>query len=162
MVKAVSFLPMRARIDVRPGVALALLLTVALGERLVNLDAYTGKFDEGIRLEQLFLMSNGFRPVRDIFAAQGPLSLDIFFGPYLLFGQTLEAARAAVVLYSLLGIVAIYWVGRVAAGPCGGLLAALLLVVSPLYLKNSRLALLEVPAMVPATVALGAALVFQQ
>ena len=65
--------------------------SLALAMRLVNLEAYTGKFDEGIRLEQLLLMGAGFRPVRDIFAAQGPLSLDIFYGPYLTFGQTLGA-----------------------------------------------------------------------
>src|SRR5213079_3085643 len=128
----------RARSGLWPVVFLAGLLGLALAMRLVNLEAYTGKFDEGIRLEQLLLMSAGFRPVRDIFAAQGPLSLDIFFGPYLAFGQTLGAARAATAIYSLLGLLAVFWVGRLVAGVAGGGLAATLLVLSPLYLKNSR------------------------
>src|SRR5215208_5758411 len=131
----------RAHPSFWPVAFLAPLLAVATAMRLVNLEAYTGKFDEGIRAEQLFLMSAGFRPVRDVFAAQGPLSLDIFFGPYLAFGQTLGAARVAVVFYSLIGIAAVFWVGRMVAGVPAGLIAATVLALSPLYLKNSRLAL---------------------
>jgi hypothetical protein len=166
----ICFLAMAKPLIVRGGpwgrlfgtvVPVAGLLVAALGMRLVNLGAYTGKFDEGIRAEQLLLMRAGFRPVSEIFAAQGPLSLDIFYGPYLLFGETLAAARAGVVLYSLLGILATFWVGGLVAGRLSGTLAAGLLVLSPLYLKNSRLALLEVPALVPATLSLGAALLFQ-
>lgn len=141
---------------------LVLLLLAAAAARLVNLDVYTGKFDEGIRAEQLLLMEAGFRPVRDIFTAQGPLSLDVFYGPYLLLGRDLSAARLAVVVYSLVGIAAVWWVARQAAGGLAAFLAALLLVLSPLYLKNSRLALVEVPALVPATLAVGAALLYQR
>ena len=158
---AVAALP-RPRRAIWPLAYLCGLGAVALAMRLVNLETYTGKFDEGIRVEQLLLMQAGFRPVRDIFAAQGPLSLDSFFVPYLAFGQTLGAARAAVVIYSLLGLTAVYWVGNLLSGRLGGGLAATVLVLSPLYLKNSRLALLEVPALVPATVALGAALSWQR
>jgi hypothetical protein len=150
------------RADLLTGLVLCALLGVALVTRLVNLDAYTGKFDEGIRLEQLLLMRAGFRPVRDIFAGQGPLSLDLFYGPYLWFGQSLAAARGAVVLCSLFALLAAYWTASQVAGRLAGLLAVLLLVLSPLYLKNSRLALLEVPALAPAMLALGAALRYQR
>ena len=141
---------------------LTLLLAAALATRLVNLEAFSAKFDEGIRVEQLLLMRAGFRPVRDIFTAQGPLSLDIFYPAYLLFGETLGAARAAVVVFSLAGLLAVYWTARQAVGRWAGLIAVLLLALSPLYLKNSRLALLEVPALVPATAALGASLAYQR
>lgn len=161
MVTSVPVPTRRARPDlVTVGIVVA-LVTVAAAMRVVNLDAYTGKFDEGIRAEQLLLMRAGFRPVRDIFAAQGPLSLDIFYPPFVAFGETLAAARSAVVLYSLLGLLAVAWVGRLVGGRLAGLVALALLVLSPLYLKNSRLALLEVPAMVPATLSLGAALAAQ-
>ncbi|MCC7105971.1 MAG: glycosyltransferase family 39 protein [Chloroflexi bacterium] len=154
--------PARPRVRLRawPLVVLGALLAVAAVTRLVNLDVYTGKFDEGIRAEQLLLMDAGFRPVRDIFAAQGPLSLDVFYGPYVLFGHTLGAARLAVALYSLVGIAAIWWVARQIGGNLAAALATALLTLSPLYLKNSRLALLEVPSLVPATLAIGAALHF--
>lgn len=45
------------------------LLALAVAMRTVNLGVYSGLFDEGIRVEQLYLMSAGFRPFRDIFAS---------------------------------------------------------------------------------------------
>ena len=81
-----------------------LVFGLALRLRLTNLDAYTGSFDEGIRAQQHLLMASGYRPFRDIFASQGPLSLDVFFPTYLLFGQTLGAARLAPALFSIAGI----------------------------------------------------------
>ena len=141
---------------------LAPILGLALAMRLINLSTYSGLFDEGIRVEQLFLMSAGYRPFRDIFAAQGPLLLDLLHPWFVLFGQDLAAARLAVGVYSLVGLAAAYWVARLAAGTLGGVVAALLLLLSPLYLEGSRLALAEVPAMAPAILAVGAALVYQR
>jgi len=69
--------------------SLIVLLALAIPSRVLNLDAFAGKFDEGIRGTQLMLMAAGYRPFRDIFASQGPLSLDIFYPTYMLFGQTL-------------------------------------------------------------------------
>ena len=82
-------------------VAMLVVVGIALGQRVQNLDAYTGSFDEGIRSEQLLLMAAGYRPFRDIFASQGPLLLDLLYPFYLLFGQTLAAARSGVVACSL-------------------------------------------------------------
>ena len=148
----------------RPGwldvALLAPVLLAALAMRLVNLGVYSGLFDEGIRTEQLFLMSAGYRPFRDIFAAQGPLLLDALHPWFVLFGQDLAAARLAVGVYSLVGLAGAYWVARVVGGPLGGFAAVLLLLLSPLYLEGSRLALAEVPAMAPAILAVGAALVY--
>src|SRR5918998_4794784 len=142
-----------------PLVALPLFgLAVAL--RLVNLGVYSGLFDEGIRVEQLFLMSNGYRPFRDIYAAQGPLLLDLLHPWFVLFGQDLAAARMAVGVYSLVGLAAAYWVARLVGGPIAAVTALLLLAVSPLYLEGSRIALAEVPAMAPAILAVGTAILY--
>lgn len=136
------------------------ILGVALAMRLVNLQTYSGLFDEGIRAEQLFLMSAGYRPFKDIFAAQGPLLLDMLHPWFVLFGQDLAAARLSVGVYSLVGLVGIYWIGRMLGGVVGGAAATLLLTMSPLYLEGSRLALAEVPAMAPAVLAVGSALCY--
>ena len=144
---------------IEPALALP-LLGLAVAMRLVNLDAYSGLFDEGIRTEQLFLMSNGYRPFRDIYAAQGPLLLDLLHPWFVLFGQDLAAARLAVAVYSLVGLAAAYWVARLVGGPVAALTALLLLVVSPLYLEGSRIALAEVPAMAPAILAVGTAILY--
>jgi hypothetical protein len=138
------------------------IVAVALPMRLANIGSYSGKGDEGIRAEQLLLMAAGFRPVKEVFASQGPLSLDVFYPFYLALGQTLAGARLATVVASILAIVAVYWTARQAGGRIGGWLAAALLIASPTFLKNSRLALVEIPAILPAIVALGAALAYQR
>jgi len=153
-----SFIP-QAWIDIG---LLAPILGLGLAMRSVNLGAYSGLFDEGIRTEQLFLMSAGYRPFRDIFAAQGPLLLDLLHPWYVLFGQDLVAARLSVALYSLVGLAGTYWVGRLAGGRLGGAAAALFLALSPLYLEGSRLALAEVPALAPAILAIGAGLMYMR
>ncbi len=142
---------------------LAPLLIVAVGlpMRLANIGSYTGKGDEGIRAEQLLLMAHGFRPVKEVFASQGPLSLDVFYPFFALAGGTLAGARLAAVVYSILCLLAVYWVGRQVGGRLGGWAAAGLLLLSPTFLKNSRLALVEIPALLPATLALGAAFAYQ-
>ena len=133
------------------------LIAAALPYRLINLEIAAAKPDEGTRVLQLFLMSTGFRPIRDIFASQGPLSLDATYPLFALLGGTLAAARLAVIAYSLAEIAACYLLARQLGGRLAGLLAGLLLVLSPTYLENSRAALVEVPAMLPATLALLAA-----
>ncbi|MBA2447087.1 MAG: glycosyltransferase family 39 protein [Chloroflexi bacterium] len=142
--------------------ALVALLAAAVPMRLVNLDAAASRFDEGIRGGQLLLMAHGFRPFRDIFASQGPLSLEVFYPTFILFGQTLEAARLAPALLSLVGLVLVAWTARLVGGALAATCAAIILLLSPTYLKNSRLALVEIPAIVPAIAAIGAAMVYQQ
>jgi hypothetical protein len=142
--------------------AAALMIVVAVGLRVVNPGVYSGLFDEGIRVEQLYLMSAGYRPFRDIFAAQGPLLLDLLHPWFVLFGQDLVAARWSVGDYSLVGLAGTYWLARLVGGPVAAIMAATLLVLSPLYLEGSRIALAEVPALAPATFAVGAAVVYSR
>ena len=110
-------IPLSSALTSRAGVlagrlGLIVLLAVAIPSRLLNLEQFAGKFDEGIRGTQLMLMAAGYRPFRDIFASQGPLSLDVFYPTYMLFGQTLGAARLAPALFSIVGIVVAAWTAR--------------------------------------------------
>jgi len=143
-------------------VVLGLILVIAAFMRLVRLSGTSGDLDEGIRGIQLLLMSAGYRPVQEIYSSQGPLLLDMLYPFYRLFGETLGAARLAVGVYSLLGILGIYGVARALGGPVGGATAALLVTLSPTYLRNSRQALAEVPALAPAILAVAAALEYQR
>ena len=151
----------RVRWRLLESVAFLLALSLAIWPRVSNLDAYTGSFDEGIRSQQLLLMAAGYRPFTDIFASQGPLLLDLLFPFYLAFGQTLAAARSAVVACSIVAIVAAWWIGRQSAGWLGGLTAAVILAVSPSFLEGSRLALAEVPTIAPSLVAIGSLLAYR-
>ena len=136
------------------------LLGLALQLRLSNLEHFSGSFDEGIRAEQLLLMERGFRPFQDIFASQGPLLLDLLYPLYVLGGRTLGAARLAVGLLSLVGIVGAWWALR-PHSRLAGLGAAAVLCLSPGYLDNSRLALAEIPSLAPCLWALGCAIRWQ-
>src|SRR3954449_4506741 len=139
------------------------LLVLASGlARLPNLGLYTISFPEGIRAAQLQLMAAGYRPCVEIFCNQGPLLFYALYPTYVLFGGTLEAVRSGVVLFALLGIAATYWVGHLFGGRSGAVFSALLLALSPTYLKFSRLGLAEVPAEAPAILAVGAAIVFSR
>ena len=118
-----------------------LIVAAALPMRLANIGSYSGKADEGTRAAQLQLMEAGFRPVRDIFASQGPLSLDVFYPFFALLGGTLAGARLAVVVYSVLGLLAVYWLGRLVGGRVGRWAVAGLLMLSQTYLMISCLEL---------------------
>ncbi len=139
-------------------VMLVAILAGALAMRVIDLEGarsnFPDLFDEGIRAEQLFLMAQGFRPYRDVYAAQGPLLLDTLYPFYRLFGETLGAIRLGVGVLSLLGLVGAYLAAREVGGRVGGLLACALLALSPAYLEGSRLALAEVPSIAPALFAL--------
>jgi len=163
--RMITSIPLSAARTSRAGVVagwlgLLALLALAIPSRLLNLEQFAGKFDEGIRGTQLMLMVAGYRPFREIFASQGPLSLDVFYPTYALFGQTLGAARLAPALFSIVGIVVAAWTARCAGGLVAGAVTGLLLTLSPIFLKNSRLALVEVPALVPALGVVGSALAY--
>ena len=133
---------------------LAMILGGALALRLVGIANDTDLSDEGIRGVQLRLLAAGFKPVAEIYASQGPLSLVLFAPFYLLLGADLTAARLASVAYSMVCLVAAFGLGRALAGPPAGLTAALLLGVSPVFLEVSRRAYVEVPSLAPAMVGL--------
>jgi predicted membrane-bound mannosyltransferase len=146
-----------------PALELLVLLGIfllAVATRAINLDEYSGDLDEGIRGMQLLLMRAGYRPFQDISASQGPLLLDLLYPLYNLYGGSLAAARMAVGTYSLLAILGAYWIGRQVAGQLGAAAAAILLALSPTFLRGSRHALAEAVALGPATLAVGASLVY--
>src|SRR3954451_14019206 len=97
--------------------SLVIAFALAIWLRLDNLETYTGSFDEGIRSEQLLLMSAGYRPFRDIFASQRPLLLHLLFPFFQAFGQTLEAARLVVLVCSVVALAGAGWSARPAVGP---------------------------------------------
>src|SRR5439155_18589354 len=100
----------------------------------------------------------GFQPFRDIFSDQGPWLLQALYPGYRLLGGSLLGVRADVVLGSLVGLAALYWVMRQLTGMAGAVAVVVLLGISPLYLQFSRIAVAEVLAAAPAILALGCAL----
>jgi len=151
---ATSLVLGRLRLGTWEVVALAGVVALAAALRLVGIANDTDISDEGIRVVQLRLMQAGYWPVREIYASQGPLSLPASYPLFALLGADVVAARLAVVAYSLAGLLATFWIGRRVAGAAAGLGACLLLALSPVYLDNSRLALVEVISIAPALASL--------
>lgn len=143
-------------------VLLLAILAVALTMRLDDLEGPRSTapdlFDEGQDAESLLLMARGFWPYRDIYVSQGPFKLPLLYPFFVLFGGTLGAARLGVGLLSVIGLLGAWWSARQVAGAVGGLAAVFLLAASPSYLEHSRLALAEVPSIVPSIWAIGCAL----
>jgi len=118
--------------------ALAGIVIFAAVLRLANLDDPTDNFDEGAYLASLFLMREGYRPFADIVTGEGPLNLYLAYMSYAAGGFTLAAARTGTALLSLAGELGVAIAGRALAGPWAGLAAAMILALSPTYLRVSR------------------------
>ena len=138
------------------------LLWLALTVRLTGLADHTDLSDEGIRGVQMRLLAAGFKPVTEIYASQGPLSLWLFYPSVALFGPEIVVARLTVVASSLVVLAASVWLARLAAGPIAGLAAGAVLAVSPVFLDNSRLAFVEVPSIAPTVLGLVGILLFRR
>ena len=142
--------------------ALAARAWLAVTVRLTGLADPTDLSDEGIRGVQLRLLAAGFKPVSEIYASQGPLSLWLFYPAVALFGSDIVVARLTVVAYSLAALAGTTWIARQVAGPLAAVVACAVLAVSPVYLDNSRLALVEVPSMAPTILGLATLVQFRR
>jgi hypothetical protein len=120
---------------------------VALALRLWPLGGASTDYDEGVYWQSLRAMAAGHPLFSQVFSSQPPLFLIGLYPFYLVLGQSLVAARLAVVLYSLAGLAAMYFAGRAVAGRWAGLAACALLAVDPLYLRVSHTLQAEAPAL---------------
>ena len=142
-------------------IALVVLLVATL-LRVVHLDAIVNNYDEGVYTASLRALSQGNVLYGEIYHAQPPLFLYVLLPWFLLFGKTLVAARLGVVIYALIGIIAMWWLGRQLGGPRVGLIAAALFAFDPLYLDQSRAVLAEAPALAFAVLAVAVAATTRQ
>lgn len=137
---------------------LLIICVVALAVRVLPVNGLSTDYDEGVYWQSLRAMANGQPLFTGVFSSQPPLFLLSLYPLYLAFGQSLAAARLAVTLYSLAGVVAMYFAGRRLAGHWVGLIAALLLAVDPLYVTESHTLQAEAPAIAFEVIAVAFAL----
>jgi 4-amino-4-deoxy-L-arabinose transferase-like glycosyltransferase len=103
-------------------------------------------YDEGVYWQSLRSLAHGHTLYEQIFFAQPPAFLLLIYPVYLIFGQSLLAARMGIALLSLCGLLGALLVGKVLRGNAGALLALLLLIVSPFYLTGSQTLQADVPS----------------
>ena len=130
----------------------------------ITLDIRTAKlseiYDEGVYWQSLRAMSAGHHLYRQIFFSQPPLFLLSIYPFYELLGSTITSARVGVATLSLLGLLGAYLMGKALAGRAGGILAMILLVVTPMYLAQSHVLEAEGPATAFLFLTIGAALMW--
>src|SRR5579859_1343621 len=114
-------------------------------------------YDEGVYWQSLRAMSAGQTLYQPTFYSQPPFFLLSIFPTFMLFGQTLWAARLGIVLVSLLGFVGAMLLGKALAGRVGLLAALFLLVADPLYLAQSQSIQAEAPSAAFSLLAVGLA-----
>lgn len=139
----------RARTVIARGRTAAVLLLVlgAVGLRLWRLPAHTGKYGEGVYWQSLRALSEGHTLFDEVFSSQPPVFLLGILPAFDTFGHTLVAARATVLVLSLLALLGIYLAGRGIAGRAAGWIAVALLATAPVFAGQSVALLAEVPAL---------------
>jgi len=127
----------RPSLVVELGVPAGILL-LALVLRLWHLAAVTDNYDEGVYLASLRAIREGYGLFTPVFSSQPPVFL-LSLSPFIwLFGPTFLAARSGVVFFSLIGVLAMYLLGRRLGGLWVGATAALLLAGDHLFLIQSQ------------------------
>ncbi|GHO86870.1 hypothetical protein KSZ_48760 [Dictyobacter formicarum] len=122
------------------GGALLVLLIIGLLMRLYTLGVPFDRdsYDEGVYWQTLRSLAAGSALYHPTFYSQPPMFILSIFPTYLLFGQTLWAARLGIVLVSLLGLVGVFLLGYALRGWIGAFIALPLLLLAPLYLSASQ------------------------
>ncbi len=131
---------------------------LALASRLALLGVFSAEYDEGVYWQSLRAMAAGHPLYRQVFSSQPPLFLLSIYPFYRLFGQTLGAARFGVACFSLAGLAALYFAGRLAGGGWAGVIVLALATVDPLFLHASVTLQAEGPSIALSAVAVALAL----
>jgi Dolichyl-phosphate-mannose-protein mannosyltransferase len=134
------------------------ILAVGLVLRANHIDAIVDNYDEGVYTESLALLAAGHPLYSQIYHAQPPLFLYTLLPWFMLGGKTLVAARVGVAAYSLIGIIAAWYIGKTLGGTWVGIGTAALLAVDPVYLEQSRAVMAEAPALAAMLAALAIAI----
>ena len=122
----------------------ACVLSLALA--LQTLQGPANDYDEGVYWQSLRAMANGHPLFSSIFSSQPPLFLLSVYPFYIVFGQSLSAARLALVFFSVGGIAGVYLAGRALGQRTIGAVACVLLALDPLYQHGAHTLQAELPS----------------
>jgi 4-amino-4-deoxy-L-arabinose transferase-like glycosyltransferase len=132
--------------------ALAAILVAATAWMATSLPRFSTEYDEGVYWQSLRAMAEGHPLYSSVFGSQPPGFLLGVSPGYLLLGQSIVAGRITIALYALVGIVAVYAIGRALDGRWIGVLAAGLLALNPRYLQEATTLQAEIPSLTLALV----------
>lgn len=93
--------------------------------------------DEGIYLTSFLLVDRGFPAYKKTYFSQPPGFLLSVYPGFKLFGSNLQAARLTISLWSIIGTLAIIWIGFELKNIWAGLLLIVLLNIIPTYYNQA-------------------------
>ena len=142
-------------------VALGLVLTVAAWLVAGNVQVPVPiryDYDEGVYVATADAIASGSHLYRDIFLSQPPLFVLIIRATFRLWGTSLGVARSAVVILSVIWLLAMLAILWARGSPWGGVVAVCLVLGRATFLSAARTVQMEVPgeALACAAVALAA------
>jgi len=135
-------------------IALVIILLAFFLWQVNHLEGFRWDYDEGVYMMDARLIRAGHRLYSDIFSAHPPLFVQSIAWAFAVLGTSAQVARAVVVVYSTVGLLAAALVARELGGPLAGLSAASLLAVTPDFFLYSRVCIQDLPAISMATLAL--------
>jgi hypothetical protein len=133
--------------------ALVGLVTVAIG-----LGRYSGDYDEGVYWQSLRALDHGHRLFAQVFSSQPPLFLFTVLPLFHAGGSSIAAARAAILCFAAVGLVATFALGRI-VDRATGVLAVALLLSSALFVYDAMRLAATLPAVAFSTVGVALAAV---
>jgi 4-amino-4-deoxy-L-arabinose transferase-like glycosyltransferase len=121
---------------------------VALALAHQTLHGRSVDYDEGVYWQSLRAMADGHLLFSSVFSSQPPLFLLSIYPFYLLFGKSIIAARLALVVFSVAGVIGTYIAGRALGHRTIGAVACLLLALDPIYETAAHVLQAELPSIV--------------
>jgi 4-amino-4-deoxy-L-arabinose transferase-like glycosyltransferase len=123
------------------------VLLLAIAVRLPVLNGGQIDFDEGVYWQSLRALSAGHPLFSSVYSSQPPAFLLLLLPVHIMAGGTLLADRGAVLLLSLIGLVAAYRAVWTLAGWPAALAAVVLLAADPLFMRQSVALQADAPAL---------------
>lgn len=143
-------------------VFLLALLFFFLVWQLRHLGGFRWDWDEGVYALTAAAVLEGHALYADVISSAPPLFVASLVWAFRLLGQTVEAGRAVVVLYSALGLLGVGLLAREWGGRLAGLVAVAVLAIAPHFYVLSRTIIADIPSMGLASLALWAAVRYER
>ena len=151
-VRLLCFLSRLGRL-ILPTIALAIAVRLAY----TNLGQYDPSYDAGVYLESARMMRRGYPLYQVIFDSQPPLWLMLVSLSFHWFGESVLAGQLVTATAGLVTVAATMTATAQLCGWSGGLIAGVLVMLSPMELKWSRIVTPDLPSVAFATVGMALA-----
>ncbi len=128
------------------GLVLSGLIVLLSAWQVGNLGAHDWLYDEAGYIAVPWMVTAGHTLYTEVYSPSPPLFTLSVVAAFKVWGSSVEVARAVIVAYSALGLLAAALLAHEIRGRVAGLAAVLLLFLSPEYFRLSRVTMSEVPA----------------